>query len=50
MWCKGNIHGHLHSEAVITNGTVDGRYMSACLERNDFKPVDFEEFKSKVGN
>lgn len=36
---KGQIHGHTHG-----HGSPQGsRYLSACLELHDFKPVVFEE-------
>lgn len=42
----GNVHGHLHCHQILTdNGKVDKRYFNACLERNDFSPVAFEDIK-----
>lgn len=42
----GNVHGHLHCHQILTDdGKVDKRYFNACLERNDFAPVEFEDIK-----
>lgn len=48
---KGQIHGHTHGHgpAVDVLGTVGGcaaRYVSACVEMHDFRPVVFEELVS----
>jgi len=53
---KGNIHGHLHGNMVwgeeqesgglmgeSTWSEVDQRYINACVEHTDWKPVSFEE-------
>jgi calcineurin-like phosphoesterase family protein len=53
---KGNIHGHLHGNHVMaeeqecfgiigehTWQELDTRYINACVEHTDFKPVSFEE-------
>jgi calcineurin-like phosphoesterase family protein len=46
----GNIHGHLHCHAVITeDGQSDKRYFNACLERNDFAPVQLEAVREYFG-
>ena len=42
----GNVHGHLHCHRILDdNGQVDKRYFSACLETNDFAPIEFERVK-----
>jgi calcineurin-like phosphoesterase family protein len=42
----GNVHGHLHCHQIITDGQVDRRYFNACVERNNFAPVAFEDIKA----
>lgn len=42
----GNVHGHLHCHQIITDGQADKRYFNACVERNNFAPVEFEEIKA----
>lgn len=43
----GNVHGHLHCHQVFNEkGEIDKRYYNACVERNDFTPVAFEEIKA----
>ena len=46
----GNIHGHLHDKIVWRSGALgglvevkDSRYINACVEHTDWKPVTFEE-------
>ena len=46
----GNVHGHLHCHQVFDNGDVDKRYFNACVERNDFTPVPFENIKAHFRN
>ena len=41
----GNVHGHLHCHQILNDGQVDKRYFNACVERNGFAPVAFEEIK-----
>lgn len=47
-----NIHGHLHSNRVMTeiNGVVvpDLRYICVCVEQTDFRPILFEDVQKKV--
>lgn len=43
-----NIHGHLHSNRVMTTDQhgvtkTDPRYFSVCVEHTDFKPILFEK-------
>lgn len=37
-----NIHGHTH-----LNGSPEGRYISACVEYTDYRPVTIEELKER---
>ncbi len=49
----GNIHGHLHGNSIWEgdnwseeNGSMqplDTRYINACVEHTDFKPIRFED-------
>lgn len=43
----GNIHGHTHNFKVMElweDGSVeDKRYINACVEHTNFKPITFEE-------
>lgn len=35
-----NIHGHLHSNFVLDSfGEPDERYVNACVENHNFRPV-----------
>jgi len=52
-----NVHGHLHANEIMwqrtpANGlgplTADPRYMSACVELNNYAPVSFEELEAKI--
>jgi calcineurin-like phosphoesterase family protein len=47
-----NIHGHLHSNRVMTeiDGVVvpDLRYICVCVEQTDFRPILFEDVQKKV--
>ena len=40
----GNIHGHLHSNKVMTmdGNFVDPWYQCVCVEQTDFRPITFE--------
>ncbi len=51
---KGNIHGYLHGNNVWEKegnqdtfaqamDTLDTRYLNACVEHTDWKPISFEE-------
>ena len=42
---KANIHGHLHGHLIICDGRIDQRYFNACVERNNFTPIDLEQIK-----
>lgn len=35
---KGNIHGHTHGHVLD-----DSRYINACVEHTNYKPITFEE-------
>jgi calcineurin-like phosphoesterase family protein len=37
---KGNIHGHLHRDAVLLDGELDTRYLSVCVERIGYTPME----------
>ena len=42
----GNIHGHLHGNHVWSENTqdcIDQRYINACVEHTNYKPISFEE-------
>jgi len=44
-----NIHGHLHSNRVIKDGSVDKRYHCVCVEQTpDFAPILFEDVKKRI--
>ena len=50
-----NIHGHLHSNRVMSTGfngkvtdTIDPRYFSVCVEQTDFRPILFEEVLKRI--
>lgn len=60
---KVNVHGHLHSNEITRKivtkpfapvgqrdviDQIDPRYMSACVELNNFTPVSFEEMNQKI--
>lgn len=52
---QGNIHGHLHGNMVWEEqdpeeasgptfmSPIDQRYLNACVEHTDWKPISFEE-------
>lgn len=48
---KANIHGHTHGNMVWTNpecnksgfSEIDTRYLNACIEHTDWKPITFQE-------
>ena len=43
---KGNVHGHLHRNIVTDQwGMPDLRYKSACVELNDYTPVELSVFQ-----
>lgn len=45
---KGNIHGHLHYRHImLPNGTPDKRYQCVCAEHTDYRPINWEEVRSR---
>lgn len=50
---KCNVHGHLHSNRVMTafGGKVDERYQSVCMEQlDDYTPISLEQLKLRIKN
>lgn len=48
---KANIHGHLHANRVLKEGThwYDERYISVCMEQlDDYTPISLEDLKKKI--
>lgn len=43
-----NIHGHLHSGRVMSDGVVDVRYHCVCVEQTDFTPILFEDVIKRI--
>lgn len=50
-----NVHGHLHSNRVMKSydfndnpPIIDPRYISACVELNDYTPQHFDEMEAKI--
>lgn len=43
-----NVHGHLHTNQVMLNGSPDPRYLSVCMERIAYIPISLEEAKKKI--
>jgi len=43
-----NVHGHLHGNRVMLNDKIDPRYMSVCVEQQDYRPVHFDELEKKI--
>jgi len=41
----GNIHGHMHRRRIL-----DSRYFNACLDLNNYTPIDFEYIKEVFKN
>ena len=45
---KGNVHGHLHSNFVEDKwGKQDPRFMSVCVERINYTPIEFSEVQAR---
>lgn len=45
---KGNIHGHLHYRRVLNqDGSIDERYQCVCVEHTDYRPIAWEEVRSR---
>ena len=47
---KANVHGHLHSNQVMTpdGNFVDPWYFCACVEQTDFRPILLEDIFKKL--
>lgn len=43
-----NIHGHLHANRVMKDGSVDVRYHCVCVEHTDFAPILFEDVIKRI--
>lgn len=40
----GNVHGHLHHRRVLgSNGSIDNRYVSVCVEHTNYSPITIED-------
>ena len=45
-----NVHAHLHAEEVmLSEGVVDLRYFSCCVERIGYTPISIDEIRNRVG-
>lgn len=49
---RGNIHGHTHSNNVMTmdGNFIDPWYQCVCVEQTDFRPILFEEVRKRFGD
>jgi len=48
-WCRGNIHGHLHSNLVMLDDTTaDPRYQNVSIEYTDRGPIEFEKVRTML--
>lgn len=48
---KCNIHGHTHINSVmIADGIIDNRYFNACVEVNNYTPIEFEKIRDEYDN
>jgi calcineurin-like phosphoesterase family protein len=48
---KVNVHGHLHANVVLKEGTnhPDPRYVSVCMEQlDDYTPISLEDLKKRI--
>ena len=52
-----NVHGHLHANEIMRQCEIpeirhiqepDPRYMSACVELNNYEPLSFEEVEARI--
>lgn len=44
-----NVHGHLHSNRILlSDGSVDPRYLCVCVEQINYTPVSFEELDQMI--
>ena len=44
-----NIHGHIHNKK-LTDGILLPQHINVCVEHIDYKPIDFEEIRSRYIN
>lgn len=50
---KCNVHGHLHSNRVMSafGAKIDPRYQSVCMEQlDDYQPISLEQLKDRLKN
>lgn len=45
-----NVHGHLHTREVMTQGNPDARYFNVSMERIAFTPISLESAKQIIKN
>lgn len=47
---RANVHGHLHSNLVLQHDSMvpDPRYISMCMEKIDFRPVEFSDLLKRI--
>jgi len=46
-----NIHGHLHANRVLLDtGAVDDRYFNACVELNNYSPINLNYILNRKGS
>lgn len=51
LWGKVNIHGHVHSNTILTDTKeIDKRYINACVEPLNGIPISIDEVKERVKN
>lgn len=55
---KWNVHGHTHANFIMNHpeefdvdqkSYPDERYINLCLEKTDFKPVEFDDILERIG-
>lgn len=47
-WSAGNIHGHLHTNRVLTEtGEIDPNYICVCVEQINYTPIPFDEIRNQ---
>lgn len=44
----GNIHGHTHTNRILTDGKIDWYYQNICVEVNDYTPVSYDEIPKRI--
>lgn len=45
---RGNIHGHLHKNRIMTDGVVNPRYINVCLDLNNYTPIPFDKIEEDI--